>query len=66
MYVNLMLRVLFFFCLSFLIDKDLFGVMKDILYVCLYVPPKGSPFYPFFDLDNGIGVLEECLTDCYG
>ena len=52
--------------LLFLIDKDLFGVMKDILYVCLYVPPKGSPFYPFFDLDNGIGVLEECLTDCYG
>ena len=38
--------------------------MKDILYVCVYVPPEGSPFYPFFDLDNGIGMLEECLTDC--
>ena len=32
--------------------------------MCVYVPPEGSPFYPFFDLDNGIGILEECLTDC--
>ncbi len=48
----------------FLIDKELFGVMKDILYVCAYVPPEGSPFYPYFDVDNGIGLLEECLTDC--
>ena len=43
----------------FLIDKELFGVMKDILYVCAYVPPEGSPFYPYFDADNGIGLLEE-------
>ena len=48
----------------FLIDKELFGVMKYILYVCAYVPPEGSPFYPYFDVDNGIGLLEECLTDC--
>ena len=48
----------------FLIDKKLFGVMKDILYVCAYVPPEGSPFYPYFDVDNGTGLLEECLTDC--
>ena len=47
--------------LSILIDKELFGVMKDILYVCAYVPPEGSPFYPYFDADNGIGLLEECL-----
>ena len=38
--------------------------MKNILYVCAYVPPEGSPFYPYFDVDNGIGFLEECLTDC--
>ena len=48
----------------YLINKELFGVMKDILYVCAYVPPEGSPFYPYFDVDNGIGLLEECLTDC--
>ena len=48
----------------FLIDKKLFGVMKDILYVCEYVPPEGCPFYPYFDVDSGIGLLEECLTDC--
>ena len=48
----------------FLIDKELFGVLTYILHVCLYVPPEGSPFYPYFDVDNGIGLLEECLTDC--
>ena len=48
----------------FLIDKELFGVMNNILYMCVYVPPEGSPFYPYFDVDNGIGLLEECLTDC--
>ena len=43
----------------FLIDKELFGVLTYILYVCLYVPPEGSPFYPYFDVDNGIGLLED-------
>ena len=43
----------------FLIDKELFRVMKDILYVC-----EGSPFYPNFHVEDGIGLLEECLTDC--
>ena len=32
--------------------------------VCVCVPPESSPFYPYFDADNGIGLLEECLTDC--
>ena len=50
--------------LVFIIDKNLFGVAKDIIYVCAYVPPEGSPFYSYFDVDNGIGLLEECLTDC--
>lgn len=41
----------------------LFGIDKDILYVCSYVPPQGSPFYAHFDLENGICLLEDCLTD---
>ena len=48
----------------FVIDRKLFGTEKDILYVCAYVPPEGSPYYSYFDIDNGIGLLEECLTDC--
>ena len=32
--------------------------------MCVYVPPEGSRFYTCFDVDNGIGLLEECLTDC--
>ena len=47
-----------------LVDKTLFGSPKDILYVCAYVPPEGSPFYAFFDLDNGVDMLEDCLTNC--
>ena len=43
----------------FVIDKELFRVMKDILYVC-----EGFPFYPYFLVDDGIGLLNECLTDC--
>ena len=31
--------------------------------VCGYVPSEGSPFYPFFDIDNGVGLLEKCFTD---
>ena len=50
--------------LVFLIDKGMFGTSKDIVYVCAYVPPEGSPFYSFFDIDNGIELLEECLCDC--
>jgi hypothetical protein len=50
------------FCV-FLVDKLLFGTPKDVLYVCVYLPPEGSPFYAFFDVDKGVSLLEECLTD---
>ena len=39
-------------------------MLRKTFCICVYVPPEGSPFYPFSDLDYGIGVLEECLTDC--
>lgn len=48
---------------AFLVDKRLFGCEKNILYVCIYVPPEGSPFYAHFDYDQGISLLEECLVD---
>ena len=48
----------------FLIDKSVFRTLKDILYVCVYIPPEGSPFYSTFDISNGIDLLEECLSDC--
>ena len=50
------------FCIC-VIDKLLFGTEKDVLYVCAYVPPEGSPFYKHFDFDNGISCLEDCLAD---
>jgi hypothetical protein len=51
-------------CFVFMFDKKLFGLTKDVLYICAYVPPEGSPFYTYFDLDNGIHLLEEGLIDC--
>ena len=51
-------------CCVFLIDKKLFGTDKDVLYVCTYIQPEGSQFYDFFGYDNGISLLEDCLTDC--
>ena len=50
------------FC-AFLIDKELFGLDKDVLYMCSYVHPKGSPFYTFSGIDNGINVIEEYLVN---
>jgi hypothetical protein len=50
--------------LLFIIDKRLFGVTKDILYVCAYVPPEGSNYYAQIEDDvNGIDMLENCLID---
>ena len=47
---------------SFVIDKRLFGVTKDILYICTYIHPEGSPFYTVFDIDDGITFWEDCIT----
>ena len=32
--------------------------------MCVCIPPGDSLFYPYLDVDNGTGSLEECLTDC--
>ena len=32
--------------------------------MCAYVSPEGSPYYNYCDVDNGIGLLEDCLSDC--
>jgi hypothetical protein len=50
--------------LLFDIDKDLFGLSKNVLYVCAYVPPDGSNYYSFLETDiDGISMLEDCLVD---
>ena len=45
------------------IDKKLFCYNKDVLFICTYVHPEGSPFYSAFDLNDGINVLEDCICD---
>ena len=50
--------------LLFVIDKALFGLSKDVLYVCAYVPPEGSAYYSFVgEEEDGIALLENCLFD---
>ena len=49
--------------LLFVIDKECFGLLKDVLLMCVYVPPTGSPYYNVTGTDNGIGILEECLAE---
>ena len=49
--------------LFFLLDKSLFGFSKDVVYVCAYIPPECSPYYAHYDIDNGIDLLEEALSD---
>ena len=61
MYVSFLVTVVIFY--FFLLDKCLFNVSKDVLYVCAYVHPEGSPYYAYFDIDNGINLLKECLVD---
>jgi exonuclease III len=47
----------------FVFDKKLFGINKDVLFVCAYVHPESSPFYVAYDVDDGISYLEDCLTE---
>ena len=49
--------------LLFTIDKECFGLLKDTLFMCMYIPPTGSLYYKATGTDNGIGVLEECLAE---
>ena len=50
--------------LLFIIDKSLFGLDKDVLYVCAYVPPEGSRYYGVMGLESdGVSVLENVLVD---
>ena len=60
-----LLRKLDFDCGNFIlliIDKSVFGLQKDVLYLCAYVPPEGSPYYNYSNVENGIGLLEDCLN----
>ena len=45
------------------VDKQLFGLDKNVLLVCAYVPPEGSSYYTFIDEKDGISMLENCIVD---
>ena len=49
--------------LCFIVDKNLFGLDKNVLLLCAYIPPENSPYYLYTDFENGIDFLEEVLVD---
>ena len=51
----------FDYALAFKISRLLFSTDKDIVLVCVYIPPAGSPYYNLTDYSNGIMILEQCL-----
>lgn len=51
--------------LVFRLRKQLFNSERDILVVCVYIPPLGSPYYDNKGDGNGIHILEECLLQLY-
>ena len=51
--------------LVFRLDKQLFNSEKDVLMLCAYIPPSGSPYYDNKSVSNGIYLLEEYLLQLY-
>ena len=49
--------------LAFIVDKSVFSVSKNVVLICCYIPPEGSRYYNHFGLDDGISLIENCLTD---
>ena len=49
--------------MCFVLDKSLFGVTNDVLFICVYVHPENSPFYTAHDIVDGISCLEDCIAD---
>ena len=49
--------------LYLLCDKSIFKCDKDILLICAYVHPQSSPFYNYYNIENGIACLEECISE---
>ena len=48
------------------ISGELFHTNEDCLYISVYVPPSGSPFYANLGYDCLIDELEACLCDLLG
>ena len=51
--------------LVFKISKELFGYERDVVLICVYLPPIDSPYYHSVNVENGIHELENCLLRVY-
>ena len=49
--------------LVFKAKKELFGMGRDVMMFCSYVPPQGSPYYLLTEETSGILMLEECMIN---
>ena len=54
----------------FLLDKALYGITKDVVYVCTYVMLQGSPYYNVFEVEvlsywRDVCLIYYCLWMTY-
>lgn len=45
------------------LSKEMFGFDNDIILICIYNPPSGSPYYSCVDVTCHIFELEQCIAD---
>ena len=50
----------------FRVSKTLFGIDRDVLLFCVYVPPATSPYYARRDDSSGIDMLQKCIMETLG
>jgi hypothetical protein len=51
--------------LAIRIDKDIFGLDKDVILVACYIVPEGSPVYKDKIIKDGVLILEEVLLQYF-
>ena len=49
--------------LFFLVNGGALCTSRDVLLACLYIPPKGAPYYQNREDKNGVEIVENTLID---
>ena len=45
--------------------KTLFNTTHDVLLICVYVPPQGSPYYNTAECNCHIDLIDKCVLDLF-
>jgi len=47
----------------FKVNRALLGTLTDVLLICVYISPVGSPYHDTRDEANGVNMLVNCILD---